>query len=147
MQRKQIRSSTSIVFADTVNNNAEFDTNWDKAEYFHIPITAFDTAYGGNITLEHIQCVGGAGQQPVEADKAAIEILIADNSSFADATLIALKGGLYSAGLFDTSKRLVHFSIKEEIAIDETQSLFFTIKCPSGDAFTCTGATITVSQS
>lgn len=147
MQRKQIRSSNSIVFADTVNNNATFTDAWQKTEYFSIPISSLDTAYGANITLEHIQCVGNAGQQPAEADKEKIEILVANNSSFADATLIALKGGLYSAALFDTSKRLVHFSIKEDIAIDEDASLFFTIKCPASDAFTCTGATITVSQS
>ena len=71
-KQKHTLVSTTLTWKDTVNNNAEFDDAWDKAEYFHIPITAFDTAYGGNITLEHIQCVGGAGQQPAEADKAAV---------------------------------------------------------------------------
>ena len=148
MQRQQIRESNQVGWADTVNNNAEFDANWDKAEYGEFLISDLDLAYAnGQCVIEQIMISGAAGQQPAEADKEAVEILISSASSFAQDKIIGVFKGIYSAALIDTNKRLCCFQPKCAVALDANDAIYFTVKCPSGDALTADNAVITVSQS
>ena len=90
---------------------------------------------------------GAAGQQPAAGDEEKIEILIADNNTFAQTSLIAVASGFYSSALIDTNKRLACFQIKQPIAVPSNGRIYFTVKCAASDALTADQATITVSQS
>ena len=148
MQQKQIRESNQVAWADTSNDNAEFDATWQKTEYGEFLISDLDLAYpNGQCVIEQIMISGAAGQQPAEADKEAVEILISSASSFAQDKIIGVFKGIYSAGLIDTDKRLCCFQPKCSIALASTDTIYFTVKCPSGDALTADNAVITVSQS
>lgn len=148
MQRQQIRESNQVGWADTVNNNATFDATWQKTEYGEFLISDLDLAYAnGQCVIEQIMISGAAGQQPAEADKEAVEILISSASSFAQDKIIGVFKGIYSAALIDTNKRLCCFQPKCAVALDANDAIYFTVKCPSGDALTADNAVITVSQS
>jgi hypothetical protein len=148
MQRQQIRSSNQVGWADTVNNNATFTDAWQKTEYGEFLIEDLDLAYiNGQCVIESIMISGAAGQQPVAADKELIEILISDNSTFGQTSLLAVAKGFYSDALIDTNKRLACFQIRQPIAIPANGRIYFTVKCASSDALTADQATIVVSQS
>jgi hypothetical protein len=148
MQRQQIRESNQVGWADTVNNNATFDATWQKTEYGEFLISDLDLAYAnGQCVIEQIMISGAAGQQPAEADKEAVEILISSASSFAQDKIIGVFKGIYSAALIDTNKRLACFQIRQPIAIPANGRIYFTVKCASSDALTADQATIVVSQS
>ena len=148
MQRQQIRSSNQVGWADTVNNNATFTDAWQKTEYGEFLIEDLDLAYiNGQCVIESIMISGAAGQQPAAGDEQKVEILISDSNTFGQTSLIAIASGFYSSALIDTNKRLCCFQPKFAVALDANDAIYFTVKCPSGDALTADNAVITVSQS
>ena len=147
MQRKQIRSSNTVGWADTVNNNATFTDAWQKTEYGEFAMSDFQLAYADNMVIESIMISGAAGTQPAVGDEEKVEILLSSDSSFGQTSIIAVATGHYSNGLIDTNKRLCSFQIKQAVAIPDTGRIFFTVKCPASDSLTADNCVMTVSQS
>lgn len=147
MQRQQIRSSNTVGWADTVNNNATFTDAWQKTEYGEFAMTDFQLAYADNMVIESIMLSGTAGTQPAVGDEQKVEILISSSNTFGQQQIIAVATGHYSNGLIDTNKRLCCFQIKQAVAIPTDGRIFFTVKCPGSDSFTADNCVMTVSQS
>ena len=139
-----VRSSTAVTFKDTVNNNAEFDANWDVAEGVIIAVSALDLAVSnGQFKIESIDLFG-TGTTPSAANAERTQILVARDTGFTD-VLFSMQGFM-SDGKYSTTKCVANWRPGIYVNVDMTDSLYITVKCASSAALTVTSARITVSQ-
>jgi hypothetical protein len=140
----QVRSSTSVTFKDTVNNNAEFDANWDVAEGVIIAVSDLNPAISNGIfKIESIDLFG-TGTTPSAANAERAQIIVARDAAFTD-VLLSMQGFM-SDGKYDTTKCAANWRPGVFVQVEPTDSLYITVKCPSSAALTVTSARITISQ-
>jgi hypothetical protein len=146
--QKHARTTTTISWADTVNNNAVWNNTWVIAENAQIAVSdlniPFNTGKDCPLTIEEILFVG-TGTPPAKADKEEVQILIAKDSGFTD--IVHFGTGLYSDAKFDTTKCIVSFHIAHPIVVVDTDILYCTVKCEGGSVdITASSGRITASQ-
>lgn len=147
-QQTKVRSTTTVSWADAVNNNATWNTNWQITEYakFAVSDLGLANSKGGiGLKIEEILFFG-TGTTPALANRDDIQIIIATDSGFNDVVCIEL--GIQSDAKYDTTKCIAGFSPGHEIYLQDgnTTELYCTVKCGTGAALTATSARLTVSQ-
>ena len=83
-QQTKVRSTTTVVWADAVNNNATWNTNWQITEYakFAVSDLGLANSKGGiGLKIEEILFFG-TGTTPALANRDDIQIIIATDSGF-----------------------------------------------------------------
>ena len=140
----KVRSTTTVTWGDTVNNNAEWDTAWDVGEYAIISIDDLNLAYPGNsFEIEEIMFFG-TGTVPALANRDDIQMIIASDSGFTDVVCFEL--GHMSDAKYDTTKCIAAFHPQHNLSMLGKTDMYITVKCGTGAALTATGCRITVTQ-
>jgi len=145
-QQVKVRSTTTIVWSDAVNNNADWSNSWDITEYAKIAVSDLDLAYSSgptSIKIEEVLFVG-TGTTPATASKSDTQLLIAKDAAFTDVVCIEL--GLQSDAKYDTTKCIASFSPDHYITVDESDELYFTVKCGGSGALLASSGRLTASQ-
>lgn len=144
--QKHIRSTTTVVWADAVNNDANWTTSWTLTEYAKIAISDLGLAFkqgSQGITIEEI-IFTGTGTAPALANRDDIQILIATDSGFSD--VISFDTGIQSDAKYDTTVCIASFHPKHGLVVNENTELYITVKCGTGAALLADTCRFTVSQ-
>lgn len=144
--QKHIRTTTTVTWADAVNNNANWTNAWTITEYVAIEVADLDLAYkqgAQGIAIEEINFTG-TGTTPNTAAKTGIELLVATDSGFTN--IVSFDDGLMSEGKFDTTKCVASFHPKHPMVVSQTDTLYFTVKCGGSAALLADTCRLTVSQ-
>ena len=145
-QQVKVRSTTTIAWADAVNNDANWSNSWVITEYAKISLSDLDLAYPTGTThikIEEVLFVG-TGTTPATASKSDTQLLISKNAAFTDVVCIEL--GLQSDAKYDTTKCIAAFSPGHYIEVSESDDLYFTVKCGGSGALLASSGRLTVSQ-
>jgi len=145
-QQVKVRSTTTIAWADAVNNDANWTNGWTITEYAKIAVSDLDLAYSAGPTSIKIEEVlfTGTGTTPATASKSDTQLLIAKDAAFTDVVCIEL--GLQSDAKYDTNNCIAAFSPGHYITVDESDELYFTVKCGGSGALLADAGRLTVSQ-
>tara|TARA_A100001201_G_scaffold93462_2_gene81315 strand:- start:214 stop:660 length:447 start_codon:yes stop_codon:yes gene_type:complete len=145
-QQVKVRSTTTIAWADAVNNDANWTNAWTITEYAKIAVSDLDLAYSAGPTSIKIEEVlfTGTGTTPATASKSDTQLLIAKDAAFTDVVCIEL--GLQSDAKYDTNNCIAAFSPGHYITVDESDELYFTVKCGGSGALLADAGRLTVSQ-
>ena len=145
-QQKHVRTTTTVTWADVINEDANWTAAWTITEYAAVAVSDLDLAYSsGNVGLqiEEITFIG-TGTTPANANKTDIELLVALDSGFTN--VVSFDNGLMSEGKFDTTKCIAAFHPKHGLVVKETDTLYFTVKCGGTAALLADTCRLTVSQ-
>lgn len=145
-QQKHVRTTTTVTWADTINDDANWTNAWTITEYAAVAVSDLDLAYSsGNvgIQIEEVTFVG-TGTAPANANKLDIQLLVALDSGFTN--VISFDVGLMSDAKYDTTKCIASFHPKHGLVVQETDTLYFTVKCGGSAALLADTCRLTVSQ-
>lgn len=145
-QQKHVRTTTTVTWADAVNNDANWTNAWTITEYVAIAVADLDLAYSSgrqSMQIEEINFTG-TGTTPTTAAKTGIELLVATDSGFTN--IISFDDGLMSEGKFDTTKCVASFHPKHPFVVNSTDTLYITVKCGGTAALLADTCRLTVSQ-
>jgi len=151
-QQQLARSTSTVSWNDTVNNNAVWTTAWTLTEHAIVDSDDLNLVYSGasspiSLKIEEIIFTGTGTVPTSDSQRDGIEIMISTNSSFAEADIVHFGTGKYSKAKFSSTKCIASFHIDHVIEIQPGDSLYFTVRCDGGStALTATGGVITVSQ-
>ena len=145
-QQVKVRSTTTIAWADAVNNDANWTNAWTITEYAKIAVSDLDLAYSAGPTSIKIEEVlfTGTGTTPATASKSDTQLLIAKDAAFTDVVCIEL--GLQSDAKYDTNNCIAAFSPGHYIEVSESDDLYFAVKCGGSGALLASSGRLTVSQ-
>jgi hypothetical protein len=145
-QQRKVRTTTTVTWADSVNNNANWTNAWTITEYVAVAIADLDLAYSVGSTSLQIEELAfvGTGTTPTNTTKTAIELLVALDSGFTN--IVSFDGGLMSEGKFDTTKCIASFHPEHGLVVQPTDTLYFTVKCGGSAALLADTCRLTVSQ-
>lgn len=142
--RKHIRTTTTVTWADAINDDANWTAAWTITEYAAVAVSDLNLAYSNaGFQIEEISFIG-TGTTPANANKTDIELLIATDSGFTN--VISFDNGLMSEGKFDTTKCIASFHPKHGLVVTDADTLYFTVKCGGTAALLADTCRLTVSQ-
>ena len=145
-QQKHVRTTTTVTWADAINEDANWTNAWTITEYAAVAVSDLDLAFSsGNvgIQIEEINFIG-TGTAPANANKLDIQLLVALDSGFTN--VISFDGGIMSDAKFATTKCIASFHPKHGLVVKETDTLYFTVKCGGSAALLADTCRLTVSQ-
>lgn len=142
----QVRTTTTVTWADAINNDANWTNAWTITEYVAVSVADLNLAYEGSrcsFKIEEINFTG-TGTPPANANKLDSEILIALDSGFTN--VISFDSGLYSEAKYATTKCIASFHPKHDLVVSDTDTLYITMRCGGSAALLADTCRITVSQ-
>lgn len=145
-QQKHVRTTTTVTWADSINNDANWSNAWTITEYAAVAVSDLDLAYSSGkvgIRLEDIVFTG-TGTAPANANKQDIQLLVSKNSGFTD--VVSFDVGLMSDAKYATTVCIAAFHPDHNIVVEETDTLYFTVKCGGSAALLADTCRLTVSQ-
>jgi len=142
--RKHIRSTTTVTWADAINDDANWTAAWTITEYAAVAVSDLNLAYSNaGFQIEEITFTG-TGTTPANANKLDIQLLIATDSGFTD--VISVDTGIMSDAKYATTKCIATFHPKHGLPVTDADTLYFTVKCGQSAALLADTCRITISQ-